>query len=44
MNNDMNVRLLKAFAGRWVERAETDTKRSMRKLAEYGISFSSTTA
>jgi len=41
MNNDMNVRLLKAFAGRWVERAETDTKRSMRKLAEYGISFSS---
>lgn len=41
MNNDINVRLLKAFAGRWVERAETDTKRSMRRLAEYGMSFSS---
>ena len=41
MYNDMNYRLLKAFMGRWVDRAETDTKRSMRKLAEYGLSFSS---
>ncbi len=41
MYNDVNVRLLKAFAGRWVDRAETDTRRSMRRLAEYGISFSS---
>lgn len=41
MNNDMNAKLLRAFAGRWVDRAETDTKRSMRKLAEYGLSFSS---
>lgn len=41
MINDVNVKLLKAFAGRWVDRAETDTKRSMRKLAEYGMSFSS---
>ncbi|MGI5979498.1 MAG: hypothetical protein ACOX66_08375 [Oscillospiraceae bacterium] len=41
MYNDISRRLLKAFAGRWVDRAETDTKRSMRKLAEYGISFSS---
>ena len=41
MSYDVNYRLLKAFAGRWVERAETDTKRSMRKLTEYGLSFSS---
>lgn len=41
MYNDISARLLRAFAGRWVDRAETDTKRSMRKLAEYGLSFSS---
>lgn len=41
MYNDIGVRLLCAFAGRWVDRSETDTKRSMRKLTEYGLNFSS---
>lgn len=41
MNNKPTVRVLRAFAGRWLSKAETDTKRNLRKLVEFGSYFSS---
>lgn len=40
MNGDTTARILKAFTGRWIEKSETDTKRSLRKLVEFGCCFS----
>lgn len=40
MSNNTNVRILRAFANHWLDKAETDTKRSLRKLVEFGYCFS----
>jgi|GEM_PF-3370425 len=40
MGNNTTVRILRAFAGRWLDKAETDTKRSLRKMIEFGYCFS----
>jgi len=43
MNNRTSVRVLRAFASRWLDKAESDTKRSLRKLVEFGCYFSGST-
>lgn len=40
MNNQTTVRVMRAFAVHWLSKAETDTKRSLRKLVEFGCYFS----
>ena len=38
---DTSVRILKVFLNRWLDKAETDTNRTLRKLVEFGYYFSS---
>ncbi|NLT63119.1 MAG: hypothetical protein GXY01_01470 [Clostridiales bacterium] len=40
MNNDTAARILRAFAHRWLDKTELDTKRNLRKLVEFGCYFS----
>jgi len=41
---ETSVRILRVFLNRWLDRAEADTDRTLRKLAEFGYFFSISSA